>query len=383
MKILLTAGLLLSTTLYATEEAPSESKIVMDRVHESFVKIIPYVYSEEKLSALADKKNDAEKEAVIHTLNDISNFFKSAKHVDTFQRPGFRPSLQTIETHMQDTILSVKNNNSAYAGKRLKAMTAICLSCHSQLSSNEFAKDVPEASKNLFSRPYDYANYLLLLRRFEEATKQYEISLEQNLKEQITPQSQEEISTALKRLLSIHTKMNIDLKSAIEFVEKYKKKSNLPKVAHDNLLMWEKSLQKWKSFNLKGNYKLVDKFIKTNLKPLDEKKDEVLEGKHDVTLLISSGFLARHLNERPDSKLTPEILYWLAVAEKRLGTSYLFSLGDLYLKECIQRYPKTAYAKKCYQEYEDNTVFGYSGSAGTDIPEDEKQELKRLKGLLK
>ena len=383
MKILLIASLLVSTSLYANENAPSESKIVMDRVHESFVKIIPYVYSEEKLAALKDKNNDAEKEAVIHTLNDISNFFKSAKHVETFQRPGFRPSLQTIETHMQDTILSVKNNNSAYAGKRLKAMTAICLSCHSQLSTHEFAKNVPEASKSLFSRPFDYANYLLLLRRFDEASKQYEISLEQNLKEQSTPQSQEEISSALKRLLSIHTKMDTNIKAALEFVEKYKAKEKMPKIAHDNLVQWEKSLQKWKSFNPNGKFKLVESFIKTNLKPLDQKKDEVLEGKHDVTLLISSGFLARHLNERPDSKLTPEILYWLAVAEKRLGTSYLFSLGDLYLKECIQRYPKSAYAKKCYQEYEDNTVFGYSGSAGTDIPDDEKQELKRLKGLLK
>ena len=244
MNIFLTAGLLLSTSLYAAEDASSESKIVMDRVHESFVKIIPYVYSEEKLAALKDKNNDAEKEAVIHTLNDISNFFKSAKHVETFQRPGFRPSLQTIETHMQDTILSVKNNNSAYAGKRLKAMTAICLSCHSQLSTNEFAKNVPEASKSMFTRPFDYANYLLLLRRFDEASKQYEISLEQNLKEQSTPQSQEEISSALKRLLSIHTKMDTDIKAALEFVEKYKSNSKMPKVAHDNLVQWEKSLQK-------------------------------------------------------------------------------------------------------------------------------------------
>lgn len=386
MKILLLGAFLVSSLNAAdkaAEPTPSEAKIVMDRVHESFVKIIPYVYSEKLLADLAVKKNESKKEEVIYTLNDISNFFKTAKHVETFQKPGFRPSLETINTHMNETILSVKNNNTAYASKRLKAMTAICLSCHTQLQEeNSFAKDVPKAQNELFARPYDYANYLMILRKFSEAQKYYEVSLKENLKSPVKDQFNEEISTSLKRVLSIHTKINFDPKAALNFVRKYKNETNLNKVARDTLAIWEKDLIKWQSFNPKKQ-KSVHQFVVTYLNPIESEKAETAFGENDITLLVASGILTKDLNSRPTSKDVPENLYWLAIAEKRLGSSYLFSLGDLYLKECIRQYPASPFAKKCYKEYEDNLTFGYSGSSGTDIPDDEKQELAKLKALLK
>ena len=102
-----------------------------------------------------------------------------------------------------------------------------------------------------------------------------------------------------------------------------------------------------------------------------------------MTLLVSSGVLSKYLNDNPKSKLVPEILYWLSIAERRLSNTYFFSLSDLYLKDCVRLYPKSKYAKKCYQEYADNIEFGYSGSSGTDIPVEEKQELEQLKKYLK
>ncbi|MDO9181111.1 MAG: hypothetical protein Q7U04_01820, partial [Bacteriovorax sp.] len=67
----------------------------------------------------------------------------------------------------------------------------------------------------------------------------------------------------------------------------------------------------------------------------------------------------------------------------RMGQTYFFSLGDLYLKDCIRKYPASPYAKKCYQEYSDSIEAGYSGSSGTDIPASERRELLKLKSLLK
>jgi hypothetical protein len=124
-------------------------------------------------------------------------------------------------------------------------------------------------------------------------------------------------------------------------------------------------------------------FIEKNLSPLDMKKEIIFTGEEDVTLLISSGVLFNFLVENPDSALAPEILYWLSLAEHRMGQSYFFSLGDLYLKDCIRKYPSSPYAKKCYQEYADSIEAGYSGSSGTDIPAGEKRELNKLKSLLK
>lgn len=144
---------------------------------------------------------------------------------------------------------------------------------------------------------------------------------------------------------------------------------------------WSKSLVPWKKFD-SGKVNSIEEFIKTHLNPLEELKEQT-GGDNDITLLIASGVLSKYLNDHPQTPNAPLILYWLAVAERRLSTTYFFTLSDLYLKDCVRLYPKTAFAKKCYALYEENIQFGYSGSGGTDIPPDEKRELARMRALLK
>ena len=105
--------------------------------------------------------------------------------------------------------------------------------------------------------------------------------------------------------------------------------------------------------------------------------------KSNTWFRISSGVLLNYLVENPNTELAPEILYWLSLVEHRMSQTYFFSLGDLYLKDCIKKYPTSPYAKKCYQEYADSIEAGYTGSAGVDIPVEEKRELIKLKSLLK
>lgn len=363
------------------QTAKSEAKNIMDGVYGSFIKIIPYVYSDEKkIDSL--KNNSAQKAELVKNLTDISGFFKSARHVEYFQRPGFRPSLETINKHIEDTLNSVKNNNFIFAQKRMKALTSLCISCHSQLSEtaseNTFGNAISKAKKENFESDFAYGNYLFLVRRFSESEKYFDLAIKNAEK----THNEQELYPALRRILSIHTKITFNPKSAQAFISKYQKDNQLPPLALEQIAVWNKSLKKWKNFNSK-KIKSIDTFIQTSLVPLEDNKDKMMSGENDITLLIASGVLSKHLNDNPKSKNVPEILYWLAIAERRLSNSFFFSLSDLYLKDCVRLYPKSAIAKKCYQEYADNIEFGYSGSSGTDIPAEEKQELEALKSFLK
>ena len=122
---------------------------------------------------------------------------------------------------------------------------------------------------------------------------------------------------------------------------------------------------------------------KKHLEKMNLKNENFFQGGEDVTLLISSGVLLNYLVENSVSSLAPQILYWMSIAENRMGKNYFFSLSDLYLKDCIKKYPKSLYAKKCYSEYADSIEEGYTGSSGTNIPSEEKNELIKLKNLLK
>lgn len=374
----LTSG---STTLSKEEESKIQAKAVMDGVYGSFLKVVPYLYSDEN-SMLELKTNKAKKDELLKNLTDLSDFFKSATHVEYFDRPGFRPSLETMNSHLTDTINSVNNNNFVFAQKRLSALTALCINCHTQLSasgiSNAFGEALNKSKREKFDTDFAYGNYLYLIRQFDESEKYLLLALERALVESRS----HELYTSIRRIISIHTKIKFDYKKAHEFVTKFGNDPRMPGLAKENLQDWGRSLDKWKNFNPDSPI-VVEDFIKKYLSPLEEIKEQKGLGDNDITLLISAGVLSKYLNDHPKTKSAPQILYWLSVAERRLSNTYFFTISDLYLKDCIKLYPASPYAKKCYGLYEDNINFGFTGSGGTDVPPEEKTELTRLRSLIK
>jgi len=369
--------------------APSEqqAKAVMSNVYDSYVKIIPYIYSSTyKLNDFKNKKQkEKEKEELIKNLTDLSQLFKSAKHAEFFQRPGFRPSLETISEQLEATILTVESNNYVFAQKRLNVIGALCVSCHTQLpesvSKNAFGDNIKKEGRDRFDSDFSYANYLYLVRRFDESKTYFEKAIEEALVK-FGKTSNKEVVSSLNKILSIDTKIKFDHSKAQASVEKWQKDSRFLNNDKKMINRWNENLKKWKGFDSTA-IKSMPEFIEKHLSPLDIKKDLTFPGEDDITLLVSSGVLLNFLVEHPDTELAPEILYWLSLIEHRMGQTYFFSLGDLYLKDCIKKYPTSAYAQKCYQEYADSIEAAYTGSAGTDIPAGEKRELAKLKKLLK
>lgn len=370
-----------NSTVVDNEASKQAAKAIMDGVYGSFQKIIPYVYSDQDTLELL-KKDPKKKEELLKNLDDLTTFFKGARHVEYFQRPGFKPNLESMNSHLSDTINSINSNNYAFTQKRLTAMTNLCISCHSQLSAsgaqNAFGKAINSSKREEFSSDYAFGNYLFLVRNFDEAEKYLNLSIENALAQSNTY----ELFSSLKRVLSLHTKVNFNYKKANEFTLKYISDKRLPKLAKNMLQGWGKSLASWKDFS-PSEVKSIDGFITKYLTPLEEIKEQTGNGDNDISLLVAAGVLSKYLNDHPSTESAPQILYWLSIAEKRLGGTYFFTLSELYLKDCVTLYSKSPFAKKCYNLYEENIEFGYTGSGGIDIPIGEKRELSRLKGYLK
>lgn len=375
-----------SITAYAdlsSFQAEEQARALMVNVYDSYVKIIPYAYS--KNNKISELKNKKEKQELLNNLRDLSLLFTNAKHANFFQRPGFRPSLETIKNHLEETIFSVEADNFIFAQKRLNIIGALCVSCHSQLpesvTKKSFKKNIKIENRDRFDSDFSYANYLYLVRQFDDSKKYFEKSLEEVLGNSISSNSQE-VVFSLRKILSIYTKIKFNYEAANAFIEKWKVDSRLSLNNKNMIARWGASLKTWEGFD-SSSLKSMSGFIEKYLAPLDFKKELVFTGEEDVSLLISSGVLFNFLVENPRTELAPEILYWLSLAEHKMNQTYFFSLGDLYLKDCIKKYPSSPYAKKCYQEYEDSLKSGYSGSGGTDIPAEELKELIKLKKLLR
>lgn len=380
--LLCSVFILTSFSAFSIEESQLQAKAVMADVYESYVKIIPYIYSPEKLMSGSSDTN-VKLDLIVNLIN-LSKAFKNSKHDTIFQRPGLEASHTTISSHLDETVTYISSGNFIFAQKRLQEIGSLCISCHTQLpksvTKNAFGDDITKEKRELFDSDYAYANYLYLIRQFDESKKYFEKTMESDFNK-IGISSERKIISSLRRMVSIDTKINFNYAKAKELLDKWSVDKRVLRSEKGVIKAWSDDLDKWRNFK-PADAGEISIFIGKNLKPLDLKKEQMLTGEKDMTLLISSGVLFNYLIEKPDTKLTPEILYWLSFGEKRLSLSHYFSLGDTYLKDCIRKYPESSFARKCYAEYADSIEAGYSGSSGTNIPREEKAELDDLKNLI-
>jgi hypothetical protein len=363
------------------EDSRAEAKTVMKNVYESYVKIIPYIYSSEKVMDISI--NEDEKVKLINNLTDLSKYFKESKHDKLFQTPALESSLLVINDHLKNTISYVKSGNFVFAQKRLNEIGSLCISCHTQLpvniSKESFGYDLVKEKRMTFDSDYSYANYLYMVRDFNESKKYFEKSIESSLG---SSKTMNKIIPSLRKIVSIDTKVQFNYVKAISLLGKWSTDSRLLSSDREIVMNWKRDLLSWKGFDV-AKIESIPSFIKNNLMVIDKNKEILISGDKDMTLLISSGVLSKYFIDNPNSKQAPEILFWMAIAERQLSQSFFFSLGDTYLKNCIRNYPQDPFAVKCYRELALGVTASFSGSGGTNIPTEEKKELHDLKKMLK
>ena len=396
--LLLILIVLLNSQVFAKQiisgdEKNNQTKKVMHQALDSLIQLIPYMPE----MNFKDPKN--EKIIDLH-LNKIASAFKAARHVKELNSPGFTPNYQIIKEHLDDTIMTFNSNNKTFARLRLSATTAICMSCHTQLPKDKMTSyilDNKKINRTLFENEYEYGNFQFLIRSYRSALSAYKRSVEERLEKRqellkiknILGESYDHYDKVLfntfKKMLIIHTKIFRRPEFAIEIFQEYIADKRIPSYMHNDLDVWVKQLNRWKGNKLIqqkfSNDNEIKNFISSVATPLENKA--TTSGDYDVDLLIVAGVLSNYLQENPETKLTPEILYWEGLTENRLGKNIFFTLGDLYLKECITRYPTSPIARKCFKEYKDEMTLRFTGSIGTNIPKSKQQELKKLESLLK
>lgn len=372
------------------------TKRVMHQALDSIIHLFPFMSSELKF-----KDPQYEKE-INHHLVKIATAFKTSKHIKDFQNPGFAPNYKIIKEHLDDTIMSFNASNKTFARLRLASTTSLCLSCHTQLPKDRmttYILDTKKVNRKIFENEFEYGNFLFLLRKYKKAIKAYEISIAERFEKQkelkriqnILGSKVEQFDRTLyntfRSMLTVYSKVLKQPKTAIEKFEKYINDQRTPGYMKRDLTKWIKDLKRW--VNKKeidhqiADDKKMNVFFNKYISKLESEGETVISGAYDVDLLFTSGVLSNYLSSNPKTDLAPKILYWLGISENRLSKNMFFTLGDLYLKECITRYPKDPVAIKCYIEYENEVTFRFTGSIGTNVPKAKRRELERLKSLIK
>ncbi len=349
----------------------------MNKAFTSIFDLGPYLSNENRY---LEEKNA---KTIQKSLDDLEASFQSVGHDKLIKHDLFAPSYKLISENIKESSLSFKNKHKSYSFWILKETLTLCLDCHSRLPQNltsSFQNGELYFNPNNIKDPYELGMTYLIVRRFSDAQDYFIRSIQ----EKIIKKEIHKILMPFQQILMIELKIRKDPAKMISIIDDYLQKKHLPSQVENELKLWKQRLDIWKRDQslTKGinSEKELNEFIKRRLEIL--KEDYSFNDALKVDLLLASGIISEYYFENQNSRSAPEINYWLGWLEKRLKKENFLSTGNLYFKQCMIKYPKSARSKDCLEEYKESVEFDFSGSRGTAIPSEIKKELKDFSDLI-
>jgi hypothetical protein len=366
------------TTVFVSAAVMASPILPMNRAFNSLMELIPFLADK---AAFQDQRNQ---EHIQKNLRQLDDAFKAANHEALLKNELFAPSLALTRENLSESAQAFEKGKKDFAHWRLKELTAQCLDCHTRLPvghSSSFQDGQRRIDEKKVKTPYNLGIAQLIVRLYPEAKSTFTRAVDDRLlKKQF-----QDIILPLKQILLIHTKIQRDPEGMLSVIRHYESRQGFSRQDRDTMKTWKERLEIWNKSPYKkahlGSEEEVKKFINERLEPLF--KQDVYLGKFDVDLLFASGLLSNFFFENPQSALAPDLMLWLGRAEKYLQRENFFGSGDHFLKLCVKRWPASAAAKKCLDEYKESMTFQFTGSRGTDMPPEIQSELKELEALVK
>lgn len=369
---LILAGLCFSGGASFAESDKAQIKRLMHSFVEELAKMTPYMASEKAFSSPEGKKLVGQ---ALDRLN--SKFDKPPTALK--ETPGFAITFGLLEDHIKRTKTLFEKGELEYARMRLNGTTNLCASCHTQ--TPDFRKGsafypFDDLSKKV---SFENANFLFVIRRYDQALAQYETLIRDYPKSGLPSDALGEV---FRRKLAIFVRVRRNPTQALESLNGDLKNDHLPSDVRQNIKDWIDDFKKMaaekedpSSFDTAHLLAYVKNKLPTEPVRKIPNGDPQL-----LNLLYLSGLLYERLYSEVKPDQIQELLYYLAVCERSLAPVVWYSIPEIYLKECVVRYPKRPFAKTCFNAYEEGMKERFFGRR---MPETIEESVSALKSLLK
>lgn len=360
----------------AVAQAPKNQEVpaAMVQFLDDIQSLQPYMISKKEFSS---SKNKVDIELRLNHLAEIAG---QLKHEERLAAPFFEVMTDVMPQHLREVRDHFKNGHKEYARSMLSSTLDGCSSCHAQVKSKSFHlwKFSPETIKGT---DFEKAEFLFAVRQYDEALKYYRSTIDHYKSTDSVSPFFLDVQEALTRKLSIFVRSKRDLAGAIKEVERDLKHPGFPELIKDllrNDLVSLKELQTVKFPDpATSKSKDVENFAASTLSR--HTHGGWIEYRNVIPHMFVSSILYDFAQQHNVSDVGPGVFYWLAKCEKRISKNYYFPLTEIYLKECINRYPASYEAKLCFNDLEDTIIDGYTGSSGTNVPPEEAEKLNEYR----
>ncbi|MBX7145296.1 MAG: hypothetical protein K1X79_12650 [Oligoflexia bacterium] len=360
--------LIASASLVYAQSSSSPVKGEMATVYRSFKGLQKYLYSREKFS-------DPKFENDISTLIDgLRQGIHRASSADPrFQNePGFSSTVKVLNEMLDDARNRFFEGKKDYALWRLKTSANYCISCHTR---HEIKIDFSDSDLNLDDlNAFERGEFFLASRQFDRAKDAFMAAV-------FDPDLTYLKMEALRKWLIVYTRVHPDPLSAISQLNRLRPKVKFTRYEEEEIVGWLESLRRWQN-EPKSQVPVIAK-AENLIRQALSMNDPLLGKKGTVELLRASSLLHGLLETKEDkaSNDRGHVLYLLGLTYSELPFFFVNELPELFLEQCIREYPKTRDAQQAYALYRDIITLGYTGSAGTRLPDDVQLTLRELHDL--
>ncbi len=347
--------------------------------------LFPYAFDEAKFN---DPANTLIVEKSIKSLAQHSSGLK--KHTSRLKSslglkidPSFPFIADAFENEITAAQIAFLEGKDSYPQSQIYLRSALskCVLCHTQSANG------PELKLSQFDNQFlalsspDRFIALAATRQFDSALSEFEKILHDSKVKKSDPFTTDREA---KEAIAIAVRVKKDPKIALKLIDEIAEAGSGSTILQNDLKGWRKSVLAWqaeKNLALDSDQALFSEA--TRLIEAGKSKERSLEiyENSNVTLLRASSYLHDLLSNYPKSPLRAKSYLLLASTYDLLPGFALWDLANEYLGACVQENPHSKIGETCFSEYNDNIVFGYSGSSGTHIPRAVSQHLARMKEL--
>jgi hypothetical protein len=354
----------LSGMLVMSSANAEEVRANMNQLLEPFRSIQPYIAAQERFMD-PDASNE-----IADLIDDLRKNFHKLESVPSkyHKLPGFDENLQAVSDLLDDSSRRFAEGKRSYAWWRLRKLPSDCFTCHATYKVSSHYSNPAVVDESL--DPLNKGRFLLATRQFAEAQGEF-------LKALQDPRNTIYYNEALRSLLLIATRIDKNPSEGIATLERALQTTRLPEDDAREVTQWLKELRSWaheKPSASKNSVAFAEQLITGGA------VSSPMRPQNDVSLLRGTAILHQLLEQGALKKeVRPQALYLLGFAYTKLPLFFSESWAEMYLERCINEFPGSPNAKRAFSAYREHIVDDYTGTAGTEIPDEVQLHLQELR----
>lgn len=347
--ILIVLPLIGLSSFAKTKELKPEIKLTMQSFLISMKELKPFMLSYDHFAAPENKAD------LVKKLNTFARLAASGEGLDLQTKPGFNVTYNLLGKHLKEIEHLYSAGATESAWHRLNATGHFCIGCHSRfpgpISSLSYSWPDSDSAARLEKPEFKEAEFLFFSHQYQ---KSLEI-LNRLISSHSDPKVAGDLPQIFERKIFYFARIQREPKAAILSLKKDLKNPNLPNEVKERIKTWITAFgrldQELKKFPQQpSDQVLLSKAKALILKQKSELKVD-LGDPQTISILWISGLLYERVLKGDTSAEMPDFLYLLARVERAFQSIRIYSLADIYLKQCVELFPKSPIARTCFNDY--------------------------------